>query len=145
MKWIQTYPDDTAAHNTLSRNYRVVGRYEMAIAEAKESLRIRPKSYVPVDNLMFAYMAINRPDQAKSIFDDALSRGVDVLALRSVRYLIAFLEDDEAAMREQLVWTNGRPDARAGIPSLAIRRGGIQRSFSSRAGSCSPRIGVVCE
>ena len=112
VKWTQTYPDDTAAHNTLSRHYRVVGRYNMAISEANESLRIRPKSYVPVNNLMFAYMAINRPDQAKSIFDDALSHGVDVLDLRSVRYLIAFLEGDEAAMQEQLVWMNGRPGAR---------------------------------
>ncbi len=108
-KWIQTYPGETAAHNNLSRNFRVLGQYEMAIVEAKESLRIRPKSYVPVDNLMWAYVAINRQDQAKSAFDEALSRGVDVLDLRSMRYLIAFLEGDEAAMREQVAWASGQP------------------------------------
>jgi eukaryotic-like serine/threonine-protein kinase len=111
MNWIQTYPGETSAHNNLSRHFRVLGRYEMAIAEAKESLRIRPRSYVPVANLMWAYIAVNQRDQAKSVFHEAPSRGVDVLPLRSLRYLVALLEGDKAAVREQVAWAVGKPGA----------------------------------
>jgi eukaryotic-like serine/threonine-protein kinase len=107
----QTYPGDYAAHNNLSRCLRMLGRYEMAISEAKEALRIRPDSYAPVFNLMNSYIPLHRLDEAKEAFEEALARGVDVPHLRWARYWVAFLQSDEAAMREQIAWSIGKPEA----------------------------------
>ena len=107
----QAYPADAAAHNNLSRCLRIAGRYEMARIEAQEAVRLSPHKYVPVFNLMSSYNSLNRPDAARVVFEEALSRGVDAPLLRLQRYWVAFLQSNEADMQQQLTWAIGKPGA----------------------------------
>jgi len=60
---------------------------------------------------MESYIAMNRLDEAKEAFEAARSRGVDYPGFHWLRYSVAFLQSDEAAMREQITWTIGKPEA----------------------------------
>ena len=110
-QWIQTYPGDYAPHGSLSRYLIILGRYELANAEAREALRIKPGNSQPAYYLMESYIAMNRLDEAKEAFEAVRSRGVDYPGFHWLRYSVAFLQSDEAAMREQITWTIGKPEA----------------------------------
>ncbi len=110
-KLARAYPRDSVAHNNLSAYLREQGEYRNSIAEARESLRINPDNYAPYYNLMRSEMAMEQPEEAKAAYDEARSRNVDTVLLRDARYLLAFLQRDEAAMQEQVTWAEGKPGA----------------------------------
>ena len=53
-------------------------------------------------NLISAYLALGRVDEAKAIYDQAMQHKFDNEYLREMRYVIAFLQNDEAEMRRQI-------------------------------------------
>lgn len=56
-------------------------------------------------------MALNRLDEAKSVYTQALSRGFVNPFLHGDRYLIAFLEGDREEMKRLLTLVAGQPGA----------------------------------
>ena len=110
-EWVKAYPREYLPHGGLSYYLRLQGKYQNAIDEGRESVRLNPYSYVPVFNLMSAEMAMEQPEEAKAAYDEARSRNVDTVLLRYMRYQVAFLQRDEASMQEQLTWAAEKPGA----------------------------------
>jgi len=54
---------------------------------------------------------VNRLDEAKATFDQALALKLDDPALRSSMYSLAFLQNDLAMMQKQVDWASGKPGA----------------------------------
>jgi hypothetical protein len=54
---------------------------------------------------------LNRLDEAKATFDEALAHKLDGGSLRGIMYLLAFLRGDEAQMAQQVAWGAGKPGA----------------------------------
>jgi len=59
---------------------------------------------------MHDYILLDRLDEAKATFDEAVAHKIDGEALRAHRVLLAFLQKDNAAMQEQWDWGRGKPD-----------------------------------
>jgi serine/threonine protein kinase/tetratricopeptide (TPR) repeat protein len=97
-----TYPNDWTSHSHLSVALRSVGLYERAANEAREAIRLNPNGYVPYYNLMYSEIAMNRLNEAKAVFEEAQSHRIDSAGMRVLRYWVAFLENDGAAMQEQV-------------------------------------------
>ncbi|QOY85899.1 protein kinase domain-containing protein [Paludibaculum fermentans] len=104
-QWIQTFPLDGVAHNNYAGAALSLGKYNESAAAAREAIRLMPSlaggNYT---TLMIATTKADRLDEAKIIFAEAQARNFDEFPLHASRHLIAFLQHDEPAMKEQLAW-----------------------------------------
>jgi serine/threonine protein kinase/tetratricopeptide (TPR) repeat protein len=106
--WIANYPRDHVPHGNLGANYAAIGQYEKALAEIQESQRLEP-DVVGYGNLGTMYLSLNRPDDAKATFDQAMARKMDGGIVRWEMYYLAFFRNDSVQMEEQLAWAAGKP------------------------------------
>src|SRR4029077_10679486 len=77
-----------------------------------EALRLSPDAGANYANLILSYVALNRLDDAKAIYEKAIARGVGDDPLTRVNFFgVAFLEGDAGEMNRQLAWSAGKPQA----------------------------------
>jgi eukaryotic-like serine/threonine-protein kinase len=107
--WRQTYPRDEVPAINLGDLHVLLGQPDKAISELTAARRLDPDSAFVYGNLLFAYLDVNRLDEAKSTYEQARARGLDSPDLHECRYLIAFLEGDAATMKQQVAWASDKP------------------------------------
>ena len=137
--WAQTYPRDPRPPLNLASAYSTFGRFEESAAEARKCLNLDPDFTLCSGDLIGTYTALNRLDEAKSVYQDAIRHKPDSDDLRLERYTIAFLESDIAEMERQVNWASGKPGVEDGF--LAAQsdteafygRLGSAREFTRRA------------
>ncbi len=130
-KWAETFPNDFIAHNNLARCLQLLGRFDEALVQAREGVRLFPSPGSYLD-LMTASVLANRLDEARAAFNAALAHKFDNADLRARRYTLAFAEADQEAMQQQLDWAKGRPggDYRLSwVSALAEGYSGRLRAF----------------
>ena len=110
--WKQTYPREWQPRSDLARLYNtfVLGQYEKAAAEAQEAIRLNPNAHPLYFQLAYAFSKLNRVEEAKATFEEALARGQDSISVRTQIYRIAFIQGDHATMQQQIDWARGKPD-----------------------------------
>ena len=108
-EWTTAYPDDYTPYANLSLNLALLGEYEKVIEATRQSLRLRPDSGAALGNLMAAYVSLDRLDEAKAVYEQAIAKNVDGVYAHLQRYYIGFLQHDDAAMRQQLDWGKTKP------------------------------------
>jgi serine/threonine protein kinase/tetratricopeptide (TPR) repeat protein len=106
--WIQNYPRDSNMRVNLGADSIMLGQYEQAVAQTEEALRIDPNALTTYGNLVQAYLALNRFDDAQKLIDQALAHKLDGGYLRMCMYRLAFLRGNAAGMKHQLDWATGR-------------------------------------
>ena len=89
----KTYPRDAAAHST-NYAYALIGKYEDEARGSLEDVRLAANSGGPYANLMEAYTALNRLDEAKTVYRQAIEKQAEYQFVHDDRYNIAFLEND---------------------------------------------------
>jgi eukaryotic-like serine/threonine-protein kinase len=110
-QWLLDYSGDYVPHGNLGVNYITLGQYEKAVEEMRASLQIKPNSAAAYANLIGAYCALGRLEDAKSAWEQSQNRKLDGPTLRLARYELAFLLHDDTSMKEQLDWAAGKPGA----------------------------------
>ncbi len=114
-QWAQDYPNESSPHVNLALNYEVMGEFDKAVEESRTAMEVAPSSVAAYANLMAAYIALDRVDEALAIYQKAKQQGFDNEYLRQLRYNIAFLQNDEAEMKRQLQSAADIPGAEAEI------------------------------
>jgi len=99
--WAKAYPRDDVPPNNLAHEYSSLGQHEKALEKAG---RLDPI-------LGFEYLALNRFDEAPSIFEQGLAHRPDDEALHIGMHVIASLRGDASAVERQAAWALGRPEA----------------------------------
>ncbi|HXZ40971.1 MAG TPA: tetratricopeptide repeat protein, partial [Terriglobales bacterium] len=107
--WIADYPRDYRPHGNVGIDYGFMGQYEPAVEHSQEALRLEPNDITNYVNLGALYLNLNRLDDAKAVFDQALARKLDGGPLRWMLYYLAFLRGDSAGLEQQLTWAAGKP------------------------------------
>jgi serine/threonine protein kinase/tetratricopeptide (TPR) repeat protein len=109
--WIQAYPRMAMPHTHLAGSiYPMTGQYEKGIEHGKEAIRLSP-SFSPSYLLpMFDYIALNRLDEAKATYEQAIARKLKNGFFPLVLYQIAFLEGDKTGMAQQVARSAGKPE-----------------------------------
>jgi eukaryotic-like serine/threonine-protein kinase len=102
--WAQTYPRDESPHVGLAYLYRMTGQYENAISEASLANRLNPDLVMPYGSQAFAYMRLDRFDEAKAVIEQAESRGISPSYFHPILYIIAVAQNDGTAMEKQADW-----------------------------------------
>jgi serine/threonine protein kinase/tetratricopeptide (TPR) repeat protein len=107
--WIANYPRDFVPHGNLGNNYANMGQYDKSLAETQEALRLAPDYVSNYVNLGITYLTLNRLDEAKATFDQALAHKLDSGFLHQYIYFLAFLRGDVALMEQQVAWGADKP------------------------------------
>jgi eukaryotic-like serine/threonine-protein kinase len=99
MEWARTYPRDFVPHLRLNAYYRFIGQFEKAVSEGRQALDLAPDNAACAYALMIAYVRMNRLGEATKVYGEARARNLDSPILHAGRYIIAFLQRDDATMR----------------------------------------------
>jgi hypothetical protein len=70
-----------------------------------------PSRTLSYSNLIYAYTNVNRLKDARATAEEALQKKLDSSRLRGDLYQVAFLQNDSAAMAEQVEWATAQPDS----------------------------------
>ena len=109
-EWEESYPRDFVAPGDFGFLYAREGRYEPAVEQTQKALRLSPENVIEYDNLAQYLPALNRFDDGRKAYDEAMGRKLDDDTLHIVRYGLAFLESDSKVMSEQAAWFADRTE-----------------------------------
>jgi tetratricopeptide (TPR) repeat protein len=106
--WQQIYPQDVEPYRTLAWLYgNVSGRYEEALAEAREAVRLEPDDEENYSNLCTSFSMLGRLDEAEEVLRQAEQRKLESQDLLYQRYDLAYRKGDKGEM-ERLVSADKR-------------------------------------
>jgi len=108
-EWSQAYPNDDVPFNNLGVVYSEVGRFGEALPALQTSLKLVPNSINGYGNLIGCYLVLDRVDDAMGAFQASQKQNLDGSYLRLMRYILAFVQQDPAAMSESMAWAAGKP------------------------------------
>jgi tetratricopeptide (TPR) repeat protein len=108
-EWEESYPRDFVAPLNFGALHATEGRYEPAVEQTQKALRLNPDNVIGYDNLAQYSLALNRFDDARKTYDEAIGRKLDDDVLHLARYGLAFLESSKV-MSEQAAWFSDRPE-----------------------------------
>lgn len=99
-EWALTYPRDVRPRGLLSGSTSMeLGRYDEAQQAAEAAIAVDPEHSFAYMNLAASLLFRNRPAEALSALQRAVDRHVDLSEFEVLRYQIAFLQHDAAAMQ----------------------------------------------
>jgi eukaryotic-like serine/threonine-protein kinase len=146
--WIQAYPRAYFPHVYLGGAVLpIVGQYERAVEESTEGIRLRPDYPFPYAFRILAYTALNRFDEAKATYAQALERKIHAPFIYFGMYNLAFAQNDTAGMAQQVAKLEALPRLGNTMLSLegdtAAYSGHLKdaREFSRRAMDSAQRAG----
>lgn len=108
-EWVGRFPNDYNAYLYLGGFHHMIAEYEKSLQAYRSAIQLAPDRVGAYINVMLCYNALGRFDEAKAIFNEAMSRKLDNDVLRIGRFEVAFNEHDEQAMSEQVEWARGKP------------------------------------
>jgi eukaryotic-like serine/threonine-protein kinase len=107
--WSQTYPRSNEPFGNLGVDYTFLGQYDKAVAVSLEDLHLNPGSAAAYTNLVGLYSALDRLDDGKVAYQEAIGHKIDNPFLHGNRYGGAFLGGDTAEMQQQIDAARGKP------------------------------------
>jgi serine/threonine protein kinase/tetratricopeptide (TPR) repeat protein len=102
--WKRTYPSEWRPYHALADLYWSIGAYEKALEAAREAVRLNPDVAAAYSNLAGALYALERFDEAREVYRQAMARGFDAPEYHVFLWRIAFLTGDEEGMRQHADW-----------------------------------------
>jgi eukaryotic-like serine/threonine-protein kinase len=106
-----TYPNDSSAPGQLSLAYLTLGQFDKAYEQVKRTLALTPNSGPARVNAIIALTALNRFDEARTIYQQATALNLaDDASVRGAWIYTAYLTGDQAAVQQQVDWARGQPD-----------------------------------
>jgi tetratricopeptide (TPR) repeat protein len=101
--WARKYPRDLHPHGFMSGfTSPGTGHFERAVEEGQKAIELDPDFAIGYENIAFAYLYLNRLSEAEALLHNAWERKIEVVQFSLVRYFIAFLRNDEAAMEREM-------------------------------------------
>ncbi len=104
----QTYPRNPSASIRQVGLYEKLGQPDGALAAAREAVRRDPSRAVSYNDLVRAYISTNHLQEARVAAEEAPAKGLDSSNIHLNLYLLAFLENNPAAMAREAEWAVGK-------------------------------------
>ncbi len=117
--WRRTYPRDDIPSTNLAVGYEVTGKWQQALEEAQETMRLAPDSAFSYNALSAAYQGLNRLAESKAIREEEVQKKIDSAFDHSNLYVFAFLDGSAAGMQHEVEWAKGRQDEYAVVETAA--------------------------
>ncbi len=123
----QTYPRDSIPYNNLAVVYNQMGQYENALDNARQSVQLDPDGASGYSNVGFAYAGLNRLDEAKATFKQALQRKAGPSIAHTALATIAWLQGDKDGAEREL-------DALKNDPQGDLQINGLRSGMAAYVG-----------
>lgn len=107
--WKQTYPRDYVPLNNLAVNFALLGNFEKQLQAALEAMKLNANAASPFTNMAWAYLRLNRFDEAAQVMEQAKALDKVSIGMRSSMYVLAYLRDDSNTMKQHIDWASGKP------------------------------------
>jgi tetratricopeptide (TPR) repeat protein len=107
--WQQTYPRDYSLYVHLSEIYRSLGDLEKSLDNARECMRLEPNRANNNADLIAAYLALNRLDEAEAVSQQAEQRNLEDSLLLQFNYQLEFVRGDATRAAQILSEAMGKP------------------------------------
>jgi eukaryotic-like serine/threonine-protein kinase len=107
--WAQTYPRDVVPVGNLGNIYLALGEHDKQLTSAQDVLKLDPEGGFSYSNLVYAYVFVNRLDEAKATAQEARAKHLDTPSLHFSLYVAAFLQHDAAGMEREAAALMGKP------------------------------------
>ena len=108
--WARTYPRDPVPPNNMAVWYMQSGRWQDALPQAQETLRLDPNNALSYQNVGGVYLGADRLAEGKAIKKQIEDRKLDISADHRDLFLIAAIDGDSAEMQRQADWAKGKSD-----------------------------------
>jgi eukaryotic-like serine/threonine-protein kinase len=96
--WQRVYPRDDTVYTNLAVINNFYGRYEKALEQAREAVRLYPEDMGNKIGVGIELIFLEHLDEAEAVFKQVAERNPDTQLLRE-RYFLAFLKNDAAGMK----------------------------------------------
>ncbi|MFN2532856.1 MAG: protein kinase [Pyrinomonadaceae bacterium] len=103
-EWAKEYPNDYIPHINLGVNYTYIGKYEDAVKETSEAIRLDPHIVTAHSNLAESFMRLNRFDEAQQVLNQAWQQNFEADEYHFLDYRLAFARRDEATKSKEFEW-----------------------------------------
>jgi tetratricopeptide (TPR) repeat protein len=114
--WIQDYPrSDLPLVHLMGAIYPVMGEYEKAVDAGQRAMTLNPNFPPTYYLLISAYIPLDRLQEAKATYAEAVRRQFDSPRFNVALYQIAFLEQQPADMARQVARSKGVPGVEADL------------------------------
>ena len=111
--WKRMYPRDIVPPLNSGVIYQNLGQYEKSQTELKQVLQLNPNDVLAWGNLVGLLVNLNRLEEARAAAVEVQARKLDSTDVRAAMYQLAFLQNDVAAMGQQVRWAAQHPDAQS--------------------------------
>jgi eukaryotic-like serine/threonine-protein kinase len=112
-------PNEFPPRNLLALAYSDIGMYEKATVEFRRNRDLFPNKVLANSNLVVALSAQGRYDEAESVLRQAPDAQAIGIGDHAVRYQLAMLRSDQAAIEIERSWMEGNADDPMAISFLA--------------------------
>jgi eukaryotic-like serine/threonine-protein kinase len=119
--WARMFPRDPIPRSRLGILYGTLGQYDKGLSEMREALRLLPDSGLEYCNVIYAYLPLNRFEDARAAAKEAEAKNLDLRCLHNTLYVLAFLENDSAGMEQQIAWGAGKPEEEDELQAFEAR------------------------
>jgi tetratricopeptide (TPR) repeat protein len=104
----QTYPRYAGTPLRLCVLYSELGRYDDALAQILQAIRLDPSRAINYSNLVNINLNLSRFDEARAKAQEAQAKQMDSSSLRHQLYTLAFLTNDPRGMAQQVEWSEAK-------------------------------------
>jgi hypothetical protein len=112
VSWAQETPQELMPHGFLAAfTSQGSGHYAKAVEEGLKAIELDPDYSIGYVNVVFAYIYLNRLQEAQALLRKAAERKIEVMEFSLCRYFIAFLRNDRAAMEKEIAQRQAKMEA----------------------------------
>ncbi|HEY3382509.1 MAG TPA: winged helix-turn-helix domain-containing protein [Vicinamibacterales bacterium] len=133
------FPRSPVPRVGLASLYGQLGRFDQALAEGREALRLDPDNALATATVAEVLLRLNRFDEAKQTGEQLIARQRENVQTRLVLSDIAFVQGDIDGLRRQLEWAAATPAAE----SAFLRHQGGMAMFGGKV-ETSTRLWRQC-
>ena len=130
----QTYPNDLTPCSNLALAYASIGEFDKVEQNAQDCIRIAPDDVLGYAWAGIAFLGLNRPDDAKAVFEAGLRKTPDASYLRYKLAITALARGDLAEMEKQESQVHDNPnlemDAILRHGDIASSQGKLQQAHT---------------
>jgi DNA-binding winged helix-turn-helix (wHTH) protein/tetratricopeptide (TPR) repeat protein len=118
--WKRMYPGSYIPPNNLAALLTgQMGRYDEALADAREAVRLAPGSPMAYRTLALSCLGTGRLDEARQVLAAATARGIDDVNMHRLALTITLLDGGRAALENPAALRSGHPMAE--LDTLRVR------------------------
>jgi tetratricopeptide (TPR) repeat protein len=143
----QTYPREVSPYANLAVTYDLLlGEFDKALPNAKEAIQVDPDEVRGYFTSAWAYLGLNRVDEAKSILNAGLQRNANFSYLHDILANVACAQGDPAGMEKEEAFLRDQSDFEMNVNNrhgdIAASHGQVQqaRDFYGKTGQVAHRL-----